>query len=321
MSRRRVYAHLRDGTVSEPDASAIDTLLRDEQALLWLDIEAPGPEDASLLRDEFGFHELAIEDALRGRQRAKVDEYPEHYFVVVYGAALGERRELETREIRFFWGKNYVVTLHDEPVGEVQQAVDRWAASHERRHFGVAYQVYALLDAVIDGYFPVIDEIADRIEDLETRIFSADSSIVREVFGLRKELLDARKALAPSRDVLNELLRRHVPGFPSALVPYLADVYDHSIRAIDTLDLHRDLLASAVESHLSVTSNRLNQTMRALTALTITLMVPTLIAGIYGMNFEYIPELKWVIGYPLALGTMAAAVAVLLLLFRRSRWL
>lgn len=321
MSRVRAVVHEPQGGIREADLAEIDVLLKDERALLWLDIQSPGPEDAELLRAEFDFHELSIEDALRGGQRPKVDEYPHYYFVAFYGAAVDGQRQLTVREVRFFWGKNYLVTLHDEPVDEVQHALDRWSANGEHRQHGVAYQVYALLDAVIDGYFPAIDQISDRIEDLEERIFDGDHSVVREIFGLRKELIDARRALAPSRDVVNELMRRHVPIFPQALLPYLTDVYDHSIRAIDTLDIHRDLLASAVESHLSVTSNRLNQTMRALTALTVCLMVPTLIAGIYGMNFHRMPELEWPWGYAFALGLMVCSVAIALVIFRRARWL
>jgi len=211
MSRMRAVAHQGQGVIQEVPLETIDVLLKDEHALLWLDVEGPTAADVDLLRQEFGFHELALEDALRGRQRAKVDEYPGCYFVVCYGAATDDHRRLVVRELRFFWGKNYLVTLHNEPLAEVQQALERWAAGSEHHQYGVAYQVYALLDAVIDGYFPAIDEVADRIEDLEARIFDGDDSVVRNVFALRKELIDARRALAPSRDVLNELIRRHVP--------------------------------------------------------------------------------------------------------------
>lgn len=321
MGRRRAVAHLADGSAREVDPGTIDVILRDPHALLWVDIEDPGAEDLALLREEFGFHELALEDALRRHQRPKVDEYEGCYFIVVYAAARGPNQEIVTREIHCFWGKNYVVTLHNGPVAEVDGAVERWASSVERRQHGVAYQMYALLDAVIDGYFPAIDAITDRIEDVGQRIFDGDGSLVREVFALRKQLIDARRMLAPARDVLNELIRRDIPVFPPALVPYLADVYDHSIRAIDMLDLQRDLLSSSMESHLSATSNRLNQTMRTLTALTIGIMVPTLIAGIYGMNFHHIPELEWAWGYPFALGLMAAAAGTLFVIFRRCGWL
>lgn len=319
--RQRAIAHLRDGTVQEVDLASIDELLRDPRGLLWLDIQDPTQEDLNILREEFAFHELALEDARKGHQRPKLDEYQDYYFLVVYAARITPEGRIAPQEIRAFWGKNYMVTLHEGPVEEVELALRRWATSHERRQHGVAYQMYALLDAVVDGYFPAVDAIGERIEDMESRIFSGDGSMMREVFRLRRQLLEVRRFLGPSRDVLNELIRRDLPVFPPALVPYLSDVYDHSIRAIDTLDLQRDLLATAMDSHLSATSNRLNQSMRALTAITIALMAPTLIAGIYGMNFRYMPEVDWVWGYPWALGLMLAVAGLAIVLARRFRWL
>jgi len=321
MSDVRAVAHLPDGTAGEVDPANIDGLLRDGGALLWLDIQDPTPVEIALLREEFSFHELALEDAARRGQRPKVDEYEGYYFVVLYAAEHTAEGSIRTHELHCFWGKDYFVTLHDGPVPEVAAAVERWRSSLQRAEYGVAFPVYALLDAVIDGYFPAVDAIADRIEDVEGRLFEADAESIREVFALRRELLATRRVLAPSRDVLNVLIRRDVPVFPPALIPYLADVYDHTIRVIDALDLHRDLLATAVETHLSVTSNRLNQTLRTLAALTIGVMVPTLIAGIYGMNFRHLPELEWPFGYPLALGLMAAAMGALFVVFKRIGWL
>ena len=321
MAELRAVAHLPDGTAEDVDPATIDALLGHGGALLWLDVQDPADAEIALLREEFGFHELALEDAARRDQRPKVDEYDGYYFIVLYTAESVSGGSIRTHELHCFWGQNYFVTLHDGPVPEVRAAVERWQSSHERAEHGVAYQVYALLDAVIDGYFPVVDGVADRIEDVERRIFEADAETLRDVFALRRELLTARRVLAPSRDVLNILIRRDVPVFPAALIPYLADVYDHTIRVLDALDLHRDLLATAVESHLSVTSNRLNQTLRTMAALTIGIMIPTLIAGIYGMNFQRMPELEWPFGYPIALGLMAAAMGVLFWLFKRIGWL
>lgn len=322
MSERHAIAHLRDGTVSEIDPASIGELLADRGSLLWFDIEDPAQTDLALLQQEFGFHDLALEDVLRRGQRPKVDEYGDYYFIVVYGAITDLNRRIHTREIHCFWGTNYCVTLHDGPVPEIRQAIERWAVGHEDRRHGVAYQVYALLDAVIDGYFPVIDKIAERIDDLESAIFdSRGHSAIQDLFDLRRELIRTRRLLAPARDLMNELIRRDVPVFPRSLVPYLADVYDHSIRVMDALDLQRDLLTTAMESYLSVTANRLNQTMRTLTALTVGIMVPTLIAGIYGMNFANMPELGWTFGYPLAIALMVGAVAALFVAFRRRRWL
>lgn len=322
MSEHHAIAHLRDGSIREIRPDDIDAVLAERGTLLWLDIAQPTPEDIALLHREFSFHELALEDALRRGQRPKVDDYEGYYFIVIYAAGLGRDGSIRAYEIQCFWGANYFVTLHDDPIPEIQAAIQRWAAGHEDRRHGVAFQVYALLDAVIDGYFPVMDAAAERIDALEREVFRGSAETVLEsCMSLRGELLRARRLLAPARDLLTELVRRDVPVFPRTLIPYLVDVHDHAIRAIDSLDLQRDLLATVVESYTSVTANRLNQTVRTLTALTVSLMVPTLIAGIYGMNFEHMPELDWPYGYPLALGIMALAVGGLVVVFRRLRWL
>jgi len=321
MSPCRAVARLLDGKVSPIDPSSINGLLRNDSTPVWLDIQDPGETDIALLREEFGFHELSLEDAARRAQRPKVDEYAGYYFIVLYSASCGPDAGVRTHEIHCFWGKNYVVTLRDGPVPEIDTAIQRWSAADNPEEQTVAHQVYTLLDAVVDGYFPVLDAVAERIDDIEERVFEGRPDTLRQLFSLRRQLLNARRALGPTRDVVNVLLRRDIPVFPTALIPYLADVYDHAIRVIDTLDLQHDLLSSAVETYLSVTSNRLNQTMRTMTALTIGLMAPTLIAGIFGMNFRHMPELEWALGYPLALALMAGAFVGILWAFRRVGWL
>jgi magnesium transporter len=321
MSQVRAVAHRGDGAASEVDPQDIDVLLAERGTLLWLDIQDADTSDLELLRSEFSFHELSLEDALVRHQRPKVDEYDGYYFIVIYSASIGSAQRISTHELHCFWGSNYLVTLHDGPIAEVSVAIDRWAASHERRRHGVAFQAYTLLDAVVDGYFPVLDAVADRCEDLEARVFSTDESVMREIFDIRRNLFDVRRRIAPSRDILNELIRRDIPIFPPTLVPYLSDVYDHTIRAIDGLDLHRDLLSSAMESHLSAISNQLNVTMRTMTALTIGLMGPTLIAGVYGMNYQLWPSNDWPYGFPMSVGAMILTLIVTLLIFRRVKWL
>jgi magnesium transporter len=322
MSQCQAVARLADGAAREIDPSTIDELLRDHRSVLWLDVQDPTDDDIDLLRREFGFHELALEDALRGRQRPKVDGYGDYYFIVIYSAAVDDGH-IATREIHCFWGKDYLVTLHAGRCAEIDAAIQRWKSTREQQEYGVAFQAYAFFDAVLDGYFPVLDVIAEQMEDIEERIFEGrgDTSLVREVFALRKQLIDTRRVLAPSRDVLNEIIRRDVAVFPQELVPYLADVYDHAIRVIDTLDLHRELLSSAIETHLSVTSNRLNQTMRTLTALTIGIMVPTMLAGVYGMNYRLMPDNDEPWGFTFAIALMAVSFAGTLFSFWRLGWL
>jgi magnesium transporter len=182
--------------------------------------------------------------------------------------------------------------------------------------------VYAILDAALDGFFPLLDRLTDKIEDLEEVILAGgrSSDTLRTILGLKRKLLELRRNLSPQRDVANALLRRDLPLVDDASAPYFQDLYDHTIRVLDQLDLQRDLLASALEANLSVTSNALNAVMKRLTAFTVVLMVPTLIAGIYGMNFHFMPELSWPLGYPLVMGVMLLTMAGAALFFRARDW-
>ena len=322
MAKVRAIAHCGDQTSAEEvDPARIGDLLTDPRNLLWLDIEGPTETEINLLRREFTFHELALEDALTRAQRPKVDDYNGCYFIVFYTASTGSDLLVDTHEVHVFWGANFLVTLHDQPVSEIETAIARWSVSNDRRLHGVAFQAYTLFDSVVDGYFPVMDAVADGIEKIEARVFEGKQDLVRDVFRVRKNLIDARRRIGPTRDVLNELIRRDVPVFPEELIPYLSDVYDHAIRALDALDVNRELLASAMESHLSAVSNQLNTTMRTMTALTIGLMVPTLVAGVYGMNYRLQPDNDFAYGFHVAVGIMAILMIVVLLVFRRVGWL
>ncbi len=226
------------------------------------------------------------------------------------------------RQISIFAGENFVVTVHAEPLSFMAETAERWQQSDDpavSRTIGLL--VYTLLDAIVDQYFPIIDDISDQIDDLEDRIFEHfDQQTQKDLFSLKKRLLAIRKVVAPERDVLNVLLRRDTPIFSEATLVYLQDVYDHILRVTDAVDTYRDLLASALDVYLTVTSNRLNKVMKTLTASSIILMSMTLVASIYGMNFVNIPELQWVHGYYYALGLMALIGIALSGVFRRIDW-
>jgi magnesium transporter len=290
--------------------------------LLWLDVVTPTEDELRLLAEEFAFHPLAIEDATMRHQRPKIDFYDGFLFLVFYEITLVDGRP-ESHEVSFFVGSNYLVTIHDEPCDAIGRITQRWR-SHpdELGKRGAGFLVYSILDAIVDDYFPVVDALSDRIEALEERIFErADTRGQREVFGFRKDLTAIRRVLGPERDVMNILVRRDSPALGDDTVVYFQDVYDHILRVTDNLDTYRDLLGSALDSYLSVTSNRLNQVMKTLTASSIILMSMTLVASIYGMNFERIPELHWQFGYAWALGLMLIIGALLATLFKRIDWL
>jgi magnesium transporter len=308
---------------SDLPLSSISDILNRGDDLLWLDVVDPTAEDVRLLSEEFGFHPLAIEDVTRRRQRPKIDLYEGTAFVVFYAMESSPEREIALIELNVFVGRNFVVTIHEGPLSLLEEVRDRWReTTSEIGHRTIGLLVYSILDAIVDGYFPCIDDLSDRIEDLEADIFERfDASSQREIFRLKKELLAIRRVVAPERDVLNVLLRRESPHFDAATLVYFQDVYDHILRVTDAVDTYRDLLSSALDAYLSVTSNRLNQVMKTLTASSIILMSMTLVASVYGMNFDHMPELHWQLGYVWALGLMAGIGLSLLHLFRRIDWL
>jgi magnesium transporter len=313
----RTLLHRADGGFDPTvEPRAIKTLLSRDGSVLWLDIQDPGPADVELLRQEFGFHELALEDVVNAHQRAKIDEYEGYYFVVFYAV-----RQDDHSEVQLFIGDNYLVTLHRGEVPEIAETVGRWQKNADRIEHGVGVLLYSLLDAVVDGYFPVVDAIAERVEEVEARIFEDRRDCLPDVFMLKKRLLDLRRTLAPERDVLNVLIRQDLPVFGAASSVYFQDVYDHTIRVLDSIDLYRDQLSSLLDAYLSIISNRLNTTMKRMTALATILMSLALIAGIYGMNYPLTPPGDWPNGFWFAIGLMAALGLGLAWLFWRLDWL
>jgi magnesium transporter len=297
----------------------VHTALQSSDHVVWVDIEGPTHEDLTFLADEFHFHPLALEDCTHPHQRPKVDSYDGYFFMVLYATEYHvEENRLRTAEIDVFWGPNYVVTVHKEPVADLKQAEDRWRASGPFAAQGASFLAYLIVDSVVDNYFPVIEAINEQIEDIEERIFlDFDQKSIQRIFALKKQLIHLRKSVVPLRDVFVMLIRREVGLVSAPTLPYLQDVYDHLIRVADAIDTYRDLISGTIDAYLSTVANRTNEVMRRLTILTTMLMTPTLVAGVYGMNFEFMPELHWVNGYPLALLTMLVMVIAELLIFKR----
>ncbi|HEU4323105.1 MAG TPA: magnesium/cobalt transporter CorA [Roseiflexaceae bacterium] len=299
----------------------ISETLHDPNTVVWLDIRDPNEQDIALLREEFNFHELSLEDAVREQQRPKVEAFEGYYFIVFYAVVYQEDRIL-TQALHLFVGPNYLVSVHRGDFRQIDETVARWRSPNSPLGKTVGALLYALLDAIVDDYFPTMDRLTDRIEELEDAIFEQfDKTSIQTIFGLKRDLLMLRRTLGPERDVVNVLLRREVPVFRPKDLVYLQDLYDHIVRLSDNIDTYRDLLSSALDSYLSLQSNRLNQIVKVLTIASIILMSNALIAGIYGMNFEYMPELDWQFGYPFAIGLMLFISVGLVALFKRLKWI
>lgn len=326
-TNRTCLARLPSGELQELSASefdTIDSLRKKPDHVIWLDIASPTAHDLDLLRDEFSVHPLALEDLRKRRQRPKLDTYAEQQIIVTYEVLEPSQpdKHFELGEIHLFAGPGYLVSVRWHGSPAIKEVERRFRERPDAVARTSGSLVYAILDAALDGFFPLLDRLTDKIEDLEEVILAGGRSndTLRTILGLKRKLLELRRNLSPQRDVANALLRRDLPLVDDLSAPYFQDLYDHTIRVLDQLDLQRDLLASALEANLSVTSNNLNAVMKRLTAFTVVLMVPTLIAGIYGMNFHFMPELSWPLGYPLVLGGMLLTMAGAAIFFRARDW-
>ena len=322
MIKVRVHA---EGAVVDRDLplDRISDVLAAEGTLLWVDVIAPTGDELDLIEEEFGFHNLAIEDASLIHERPKVDQYDDFLLIIFYAMSHDESASgISLQQLSIFAGANFVVTLHGAELPILDAISDRWQVNHDRiKNHAAGLLVYSILDALVDEYLPVADRISDRIDQIEESIFGRfDATAQQEIFRLKRDLINIRKVLTPERDVLNVLMRRDTPVYNDETVRYFQDIYDHLLRVLDSVDTYRDLLSSALDSHLSVLSNRMNKVMKTLTASSIILMSMTLVAGIYGMNFVHMPELEWSAGYPLALGLMVAIGVSLGALFKRIDW-
>ena len=304
------------------DHQQIRTLRENPKYVLWVDVSQPTAQDFDCLREEFAFHHLAIEDCRHAHQRPKIEDYHGYYFIVLYEAELTERGELQLRELSVFLGANYVVTVHHRPIRAIANGERLWRNWTDLAEQGAGLLAYLIMDAVVDEYFPILDAMSDRMDEIEDLLFADRAhETIEDIFQIKKQLLQLRRSVTPLRDVFNILLRREQPLFTREVVYYFHDIYDHLIRVADTIDTLRDLLGSTMDVYLSLQSNRMNMVMKRLTALSTILMSAALVSGIYGMNFAHMPELQWQYGYYLALGFMVALVIGLITFFRWIKWL
>jgi len=308
------------------------TMLVDGDEIIWLDVEAPSEQEIKQLSEQFTIHPLAIEDITKAHQRPKIDIYDDFYFIVFYDIDYVEEGNLlDEHELAIIIGKDFLITVHHEPIEEIAEVAARFRRNTKEIERGIGVLLYSLLDTIVDHYFPVLDRIGERIEELEEQVIEysggENTAGIRDIFSLKRELVHLRRQIAPQRDATAVLARRELPIISEATGVYFQDLYEHVLRVTDAIDVYRELLSGVFEAYLSVNSNKLatasnnlNAVMKRLTSYSIILMSVTLIAGIYGMNFDIMPELHWQLGYPFSLGLMLVVAAILALIFKRKKW-
>jgi magnesium transporter len=300
-----------------------DALTRNDQ-FVWIGLYEP---DQALLRQvqqQCRLHDLAIEDAYNAHQRPKLEQYEDSLFVVLRTAQMVRSpRHLEFGETHIFIGRNYVITVRHGSMRSHIGVRQRCESTPQVLAQGPGYVLYALIDFVVDQYLPIVAEIEDDVQQLEESLLENPSSAeaTHRLYLMKRDLLALRRAVSPLAEVANRLMRFDFPHIPEYTRPYFRDVYDHVLRLNETIDMQRELLTTALEAHLSLMSVAQNEHMKRITAWAAMIAVPTMIAGIYGMNFTHMPELSWAYGYYVSLGVMALASVGLFVGFRRSGWL
>jgi magnesium transporter len=300
-----------------------DALERRDQ-FVWLGLYEPDQRLLRQVQKQFGLHDLAIEDAIHAHQRPKLEVYQDSLFVVLRTVqTTGESKRLEFGETHIFVGGNFVVTVRH---GSLQSHIgvrQRCESTPHALARGPGYVLYALMDFVVDQYVPIVKAIEDDVESLEDAILDnpAAAEATPRIYRLKRDLLTLRRTVSPLVEVCNRLMRFDLPNIPEDSRPYFRDVHDHVMRVNETIDTQRELLTTALEAHLSMMSVAQNEQMKRVTAWAAMIAVPTMIAGVYGMNFANMPELAWRYGYYGSLAAMAAACGVLYFAFKRSGWL
>ena len=310
----------RGDRLEEISREAATDLLSRRDANLWLHFDTPTEEELDFLKENFAIHHLTIEDIVNQNQRPKIEPFENYVYLAIHPLRREAKWEIEPSELDLLLGRGWIVSVHYGPLPGLidnSQLHERIPAALAR---GADFLLYTLVDLVVDSYFPIMDDVEDEIDSLEDRLLlRAHPGDMNRLLSLKRSIVHIRRAVTPQREVLNQLTRHDFPFVRPENLVYFRDVYDHLIRIAEELDSLRDILSSVLEIHLASTSNQLNATMKRLTAYGTIFVVITAIAGIYGMNFKFMPELEWRYGYFVVLGCHGGDFAWAVFLFQETR--
>lgn len=302
--------------------SEISSYIARPDCFVWVALKDPEPAELQAMQHEFGLHALAVEDAQHGHQRPKIDEYDGSLFVVLHLIEL-KNDDLNVGEVAIFAGPKYVLSVRSRAERGLADVRARCEQEPELLRHGAGYVLYALMDAVVDRYFPVLDNIESAIEDIEELIF-ADQPVrehIEALYSAKRKLMILKHATEPLLEATAKLFGGRVPQLCVALQDYFRDVYDHLLRLNQAIDSLRDMVTTGISVTISLISIQENAVTKRLASYGALIAVPTLIAGVYGMNFQNMPEIAWYWGYPFALLMMAGVDLYLFYRFRKAKWL
>jgi len=298
---------------------------KDNGRVCWLNVD--GIHDLELIANVgeiFDLHPLLLEDVVNTEQRPKLDDYNEYHFVVLKMLQYDEKKaELDIEQVSLILGDKWVLTLQERPGDAFDFVRDRIRNAKGRiRKKGADYLAYALMDAIVDNYFVVLENLGMRIEEIEEDLVQdLTPEMSSEIHRMKRQTINLRHSIWPLREVISGFQRTGSKLITENTAVFLRDLYDHTIQVIDTVETYRDILSGMLDTYLSLTSNRMNEVMKVLTIIA-TIFIPlTFIAGVYGMNFQHMPELAWKWGYPAVLGVMALVSVVMIIFFKRKKWI
>ena len=300
-------------------------LLQDKSAVIWVDMEQPTEADEDVLLNVFHFHPLTVEDCRENRHYPKVEEFAGYIYFIVHGVTSDTSPDrFNTIELDGFLGPNYVITYHHEMFRSINNVKQLLRTSTVACQRGPAFLLHQILDHVVDYYSPILDDFDDRVDQLEHEIFTLkkpNNVILSQIMDLKRSVLRLRRISTKQMDILLRMSRGEFALIPEEMRPFYRDVYDHLVRVVDLAESYRDLISGSLEAYLSVVSNRMNEIMKVLTIFSAIMLPLTFIAGVYGMNFDNMPELHSRFGYFGTLIVMGVVAVGMLIFFWRRGWL
>ena len=301
----------------------LGTVVAPPDEFVWLGLHEPSEELLQKVQRALGLHDLAIEDAHTAHQRPKLEQYEQSLFVVLRTVQRSGTGELEFGETHIFVGRNYLVTVRHGSLRAYTTLRARCEGTPALLAKGTSFVLYAVMDFIVDQYFPVVESLEEAFEELEEQIFTECSTrdTTRSIYSLKRDLVAVKRTIMPLVEVCNRLMKFDLDLIPHEIHPYFRDVHDHVVRLNEMIDGLRELLGTALEANSSLISEQHTVQTKRLAAWAAIIAVPTMVAGVYGMNFESMPELHWALGYPVVLGSMVLACVVLFIGFKRSGWL
>jgi len=299
----------------------ISEVLKNDDRFIWIGLHEPDTEMLKKVQLEFSLHDLAIEDANHAHQRPKLEAYGETLFIVLRTAQMKDHR-IDFGETHFFIGRNFIVTIRHGSSLAYTDVRSRCESTPDLLKKGPAFALYAVMDAIVDQYFPVIDALEQELANLEEKIL--DEKFRREttaqIFHFKRQLMEVKRSVSPLIDICNKLMRFDLKLVEEETRPYFRDIYDHAIRINDMVDNAREMLSTALEINFSLLSISQNEVSKRFAGWAAIIAIPTMIAGIYGMNFRRMPELDWELGYPAVLAATFGICITLYFVFKRSGW-